>query len=131
MYEKLLLESGNEFVGSCVSGIGVNVVDDTETILIPVLIPEGKAVIVGVYAPSSFISGVPFTILIAIRNDGGSDDLFIRVTNIDTGEIILRFVLFVPSGVIDGRGADVTLVQETDFNGLIEVGHVEGMVVTP
>lgn len=130
MFEKLLQESGNKFVGSRISGISGRTVDDEEIINIPVS-TEGRAVIVNVYVPSGFTSGVPFFVGVVIRNDGWSDDLFIKVTNIDTGEVILRFVMFVPGGAIDGRGDEVTLVQETDFNGLVEVGHIEGVVVTP
>lgn len=86
---------------------------------------EGKAVIVMVYKPPNFIPNKAFGMSVRAENEGGSDLMFARITNIDTGEIIVERVIFV----LGGNGWDcpcfVTLTQTTDFHGRVEVGHVE------
>lgn len=125
MYERLLLESGRLFRGKP-SGIGANVVDDTRTITIPVLIPEGEAKIAAVNFPDQFIPGVRFDIIVAITNVGTyPDTLFIRLTNTDTGDVLGYDTLtLIPGGTLPSTFR-ITLVQEDDFNCLIEAGHVE------
>lgn len=127
MYEKMLLESGKVFIGSRVSGIGANIVDDTENITIPVLIPEGEAVIVEIGVPSSFTPGVQFEISIMVRNDGYDDHLFIKLTNTDTGDVLIDYTnpMITTTGQLWVYYYNALLTQITDFHGLVEVGHVE------
>ena len=126
MYEKILLESGKVFRGRCVSSIGANVVDDTEIVTIPVFIPEGVAEIVSVDAPSSFTPGVAFDISVVIRNVGTyADTLFIRFSDNDTGTVYGFTTVDVEPGASAPFTITITLVQETNFNCLIEAGHVE------
>lgn len=127
MYESLLLESGKVFMGSRVSGIGADVVDDTMNITIPVLIQEGLAVIVSVVAPDSFTPGVPFDIAITVRNDGGDDNLFIKFTNTDTQEVLIDYMnpMITTTGQLWIYYYQALFTQTTDFHGLIKAGHVE------
>jgi len=127
MYESILLESGKVFVGSRVSGIGANVVDDSRTITIPVLISEGKATIMYITKPDTFTPGVPFNINIQLRNDGGDDKLVVVIKNTDTGDVLVDYtsISIVPSGLGWSKAFSITLTQTTDFHGLIEAGHVE------
>lgn len=122
--ESMLLESGKVFIGKCVSGIGAKIVDDSRTITIPVSIQEGKAEIVSVTVPPSFTPGVAFDVGFVIKNVSNfADDLFIRFTDTDTGRIIAEATLRLSGGATEDWGINITLVQTTDFHGLVEVGH--------
>jgi len=126
MYENVLLESGKVFRGSWLSGVGGKVVDDSETITILVT-GEGDAEIISVSVPDRFTPGVEFTVEIQVKNNGFGDDIFARLTNTDTDDILEeRYV------EIGGNGTrtftfPITLSQTTDFHGLVEVGHMTGV----
>ena len=126
MYERLLLESGKVFVGRSVSSIGANVVDDSQAITIPVHL-EGLAVIVEVVTPSEFVPDVSLQISVTVRNDGEDDHLSVKLTNTDTGTVLIDYTnpSVTPSGLTWVYTMTITLTQETDFHGLVEVGHVE------
>ena len=87
--------------------------------------PEGKAVITSVEVPDSFTPNEPFNVVVHIRNDGGTDWLFVRLINSDTGSVIKE-----NRGYLTGSGTgtwrwsvSVTLPQTTSFNGKVEAGH--------
>jgi len=114
-----------------VAAIGAKVVDDTKDFNIPVYVPpppppeEGKAFITSVVSPSSFTPNVSFDIVVRLRNDGGQDWIFARLINKDTGNLIKEDRRDLTGY---GTGAwtwiiSVSLPQETDFHGRIEVGH--------
>jgi hypothetical protein len=124
-------------------GIGANVVDDSKTFTITVkavVIPpptpptppptpppaeEGKGAIVSVTAPSSFTPGDTVDLIIRIINNGGTDDMFIRVKNKDTGAVIAdRKTVKVAAGGSDVWVPSIKITQTTDFHGTVEVGHV-------
>jgi hypothetical protein len=127
MYENILLESGKIFRGSRVSGVGGKVVDDSQTITILVATGYGTATIVEVTNPYVFMPGVAFPIMVQIKNTGNFDDvLFIRITNTDTGAIEGEANISVPAGQVAPPFTFLTtLIQTTDFHGLIEAGHDE------
>jgi len=90
--------------------------------------PEGKASIVSIYKPDKFMPGVEFHIKPKVRNDGGSDTLFMGLTNTDTGEVLKHpdtYTFHTASGGIWEQDWVVKLVQTTNFHGKINVGHVE------
>jgi len=126
MYENILLESGKVFRGSGVSSVGGKVVDDSQTVTILVT-GEGIANILFVTVPDTFRPGVEFEVEIQVKNNGFGDDIFARLTNTGTGDILEeRYV------EIGGNGTrtftfPITLSQTTDFYGLVEVGHMTGV----
>jgi len=131
MYEKLLLESGKVFKGRRVSGIGVDVrvVDDTQTVLIPVFIPEGMAEIVNVDYPATFTPGVIFNMTTTVKNIGTyEDDMFVNIDNITPGyeaNIGSQFQRIPKGETRDFIIPVVAVVQEIDLSAIIEAGHVE------
>lgn len=109
-----------------ISAIGAKVVDDTQTITIPVAIDEeGKANIVNVDAPPDFTPGVVFGIDISVKNIGEDDTIFVRTSNIDTGNPLEEKSAFVLSGATKLFTFNMVLSQTTAFHCLIEAGHVE------
>jgi len=128
MYESILLESGKVFIGRR-SGIGAKVVDDTEDFTIPVYIPkpkEGKATIISISKPSTFTPGVSFHIKPKMRNDGGDDNLYVKLIDKDTGSVLKDYTSpTILSGNTWEHDMIVTITQETDFHGRIDAGHIE------
>lgn len=120
MFEKLIEQR-------LVSAIGAKVVDDSQSITIPVVLPpeEGKADIIYVDKPSSFTPGVSFGIDISVKNIGEDDTIFARIKNSDTGEVLKESSATVGGGLTKLFTFNVVLVQKTAFHGLIEAGHVE------
>lgn len=109
-----------------VSSIGAKVVDDSQSITIPVSVPEeGKADITNVDAPSEFTPNVVFGIDISVKNIGETDTIFARVINSDTGELLKESSATVGSGSTKLFTFNIILVQTTAFHGRIEAGHVE------
>ena len=127
MYESLLLESGKFFIGRR-SGIGAKVVDDTKDFTISVSLPppeEGKATIISISKPSTFTSGVSFHIKSNVRNDGGDDNLYVKLIDKDTGSVLKDYTSpTISSGNIWEHDMIVTITKETDFHGTIEAGHI-------
>ena len=127
MYENILLESGKVLRGSRISGVGGKVVDDSQNITI-IAAGYGVADIIQVDAPTIFTPYVEFEMYVTIKNIGTfTDHLFVRLTNVDTGDVLKAFTSFepVPPGNIWEQQMLVTLQQITDFHGLIEAGHTE------
>jgi len=128
MFEKLI-ENRLRLMHS----IGAKVVDDTEDFTIPVSLPpppppppeEGNATIISITKPSTFTPGESFNVTTKLRNDGGSDSLFVQLIDKDTGSILKYHSATVASGAILSHTMSITLTQTTDFHGKIEVGHIE------
>ena len=85
---------------------------------------EGIAEIISVIPPGTFTPDVEFAVDIKVRNNGYHDDIFARLTNVDTG-----VVLEERSVDIGGNGYRtftfmITLTQTTNFHGLVEAGHL-------
>jgi len=89
---------------------------------------EGSAEIRTVNAPASFVPDVPFYVNVTIKNIGSfDDDLFVRITNSDTGAVLCESSISVAAGTVAPYVAcELTLSQTTDFHGLVEVGHMTG-----
>jgi hypothetical protein len=88
----------------------------------------GIADIVVVEYPSVFVPDVAFDVVVSLTNIGDFDDnLFIKITNVDTGELLDEVYYFVPAGtsILVPHVFTLTLSQTTEFNGLIEGGHGE------
>lgn len=120
MFEKLIEQR-------LVSAIGAKVVDDTQSITIPVHIPpkEGKADLIYVDKPSNFTPGVSFGIDISVKNIGETDTIFARIINSDTGGVVKESSVSLAGGLTKLFTFNVVLVQTTEFHGLVEAGHVE------
>ena len=126
MYENILLESGKIFRGSRISGVGGQVVDDSQDITI-IAAGYGMANIVSVNNPPAFVPNVMFPIIVEISNTSIFDDvLFIRITNSDTNEILGEANIDIPAGqTAPPFPFQITLTQTTDFHGTVEAGHEE------
>lgn len=125
MNQRMLLESGKVFEGRRVSGIGADVVDDTETVFVPVY-TEGIAEIVSITKPDKFVPNVSFTVGVMIKNTSAfTDRLFARITNVDTGDVLgVESLDLLPGAVSMPIPFPITLPQTTDFTGLVEAGHM-------
>lgn len=102
------------------------------------LIVEGEASFIWVTAPSEFTPNVPFNIDVTVKNIGGTDDIFSRIRNQDTTEILSELSIGIPGGGQHVFRHTITLSQTTIFHCLIEIGHEESIsthrtinVVTP
>lgn len=95
------------------------------TLEILVLVMEGEADITHVEAPSEFTPNVQFLIDVFVKNVGETDELFVRILNTDTGEILDEYAQSVPSGHNWLHKAYITLTQTTVFHGRVEAGHEE------
>lgn len=90
-------------------------------------IPEGEATIVSITKPPNFTPGVQFDIRPKMRNDGGEDIFFVRLTDRDTGatlKLTTRSTTLLPGGTWTSP-MYITLDQTTDFYGRIQFGHLE------
>lgn len=122
MFEQLVKKVEHELV----SAIGAKVVDDTQSITIPVAAEdEGKADITNVDAPSEFTPNVIFGIDVSVKNIGEDDTIFARLKNIDTGNLLAELSETVGSGATKLFTFNLMLSQNTTFHGLIEAGHEE------
>lgn len=90
-------------------------------------IPEGKATIVQIIKPDTFVPNEGFYIRPRMRNDGGEDIFFVRLTDTDTGRILketTRATTLVADGIWTSP-MPITLTQTTDFHGHIQFGHLD------
>jgi hypothetical protein len=96
------------------------------TTITVVKLPEGKAVITNISRPTDFTSGVSFSVGAMIRNDGGQDDMFVRLIDVDTGKVLATASRNMTSGLLGMWvwTTKVSLSQKTDFHGRIDAGHV-------
>lgn len=122
MFEQLVKKVEHELVGA----IGAKVVDDTQSITIPVAEEdEGNAVITNVDKPSEFTPNVIFGIDVSVKNTGEDDTIFVMLSCIDTGNPLAELSATVGSGSTKLFTFNLMLTQNTTFHGLIEAGHVE------
>jgi hypothetical protein len=84
------------------------------------------AEILAVNTPDRFSPGVEFLVEILVRNNGEVDDIFARLTNTDTSEILEERYVEIGSQGTRTFSFPVTLTQTTDFHGLVEAGHMTG-----
>lgn len=109
-----------------ISSIGAKVVDDSQSITIPVAVTEeGNADITNVDAPSEFTPGVVFGVDVSVKNIGETDTIFARVINSDTGELLKESSATVSGGSTRIFTFNIVLIQTTVFHGRIEAGHEE------
>lgn len=97
---------------------------------------EGEAAFIWVTAPSEFTPYIPFDISVTVQNNGGTDDIFSRIINQDTGTVISELVEHVVGGGQHVFVHTITLTQNTYFHCLIQIGHEESVstskvLVTP
>jgi len=107
---------------------GVMKITDFE-ILVPV--EEGEASFIWVTAPPEFTPNVPFNIDVTVKNIGGTDDIFSRIVNQDTGngppQTLSEKVENIAGGGQHVFSHTITLSQTTYFHCLIQIGHDESI----
>lgn len=90
-------------------------------------IVEGEAAFIWVTAPSEFTPNVPFDIEVTVKNVGGTDDIFSRIWNQDTNQILSEKVKTIVGGGQHVFVHTITLSQTTYFHCIIQIGHEESV----
>jgi len=85
---------------------------------------EGIAEIISVSAPDTFSSGVTFDVDVVAKNTGYYDVIFVRIIDVDTGNVLDYRALNVSRNATRTFPLEITLTQTTDFHGRVEAGHI-------
>jgi hypothetical protein len=76
-----------------------------------------------VNAPSSSLPGSQINIIVNTTNIGADDNIFVRLIDIDTGQLLGEQRSFTISGQTFSPSFNVTMPPDRDFNIRVEAGH--------
>lgn len=102
------------------------VVDTTQQLTITLLV-EGVGTIVSFTSDKATAhEGETVNLSFILRNDGqGSDDIFGRITDAETGEVIMDYQTWALAPGATGSGSVVIIMPNKNLSLLLEAGHVE------
>lgn len=103
--------------------------DDTETFTVEVAgvpPPEGNAQIENLNYPSEVNPGQSFNVTYTARNIGGTDTLWGRIIDRDTGQVIpgSEWQQMISGGSTKNVSTQFSGIT-ADFHGRVEAGHIE------
>lgn len=99
----------------------VDIVDDTRSFVVAVM--EGLAAIEDLSYPSEVIEGDPVPISFSLRNAGGTDTLFAKITTLQGTQEVFRGV--VNTGVVTPVSFQILEMPPYTLEVTLEVGHEE------
>lgn len=99
----------------------VDIVDDTRSFTVAVM--EGVAVIENLAYPDIVIEGDSFWISFNLRNAGGTDTLFAKITTLEGTTEVFRGV--VETGAVTDLVSFEILMPSYTLEATLEVGHEE------
>lgn len=99
----------------------VDIVDDTRSFTVAVM--EGLASIENLSYPTEVIAGEPVPISFDLRNAGGTDTLFAKITALGATQEVFRGV--VETGAVTPVSFQILEMPPYTLEATLEVGHEE------